>query len=148
MSCSTTTSILLAAALAVSCIACEHQREREQLPAPQAPQAPPPSQPAPVAVPEPEVPVAAPVEPAPSGECATAELCSAAAGAEERQGHHDRAAPLYQRACELGLGQACHRLGELYQAGKGVASDEGQARQLFELGCRQGSNAACDALGH
>jgi TPR repeat protein len=108
-----------------------------------------PSAPKPVAAPVPEE--AAPELGAPAqapGECASGEACSAAASDEERQRHPERAAPLYARACDLGLGQACHRLGELYRDGKGVAPDDDRARALFEQGCRQGSNAACDALGH
>jgi TPR repeat protein len=108
----------------------------------------------PVAEPQPqaqaEQPAAQPSapEPAAGGECATSESCSAAAAEAERQGHAERAAALYTRACDLGLGQACHRLGELYRDGKGVAPDDDRARALFDQGCRQGSNASCDALGH
>jgi TPR repeat protein len=84
----------------------------------------------------------------PVGECATSESCAAAASHEERLGHPERAASLYARACDLGVGQACHRLGELYRDGQGVAPDDDRAHALFEQGCRQGSSAACDALGH
>jgi TPR repeat protein len=82
------------------------------------------------------------------GACATTEACDAEASALDRAGHPDRAAPLYARACDLGLGTACHRLGELHRDGKGVPADDDQARALFTRGCQQGSNAACDALGH
>jgi TPR repeat protein len=82
------------------------------------------------------------------GECATARACDAQASAQERGGDPERAASLYARACELGLGTACHRLGELHRDGKGVPADDDQARALFTRGCQQGSNAACDALGH
>jgi TPR repeat protein len=82
------------------------------------------------------------------GACATTEACDAEATAHDRAGHPDRAAPLYARACDLGLGTACHRLGELHRDGKGVPADDDQARALFTRGCQQGSNAACDALGH
>lgn len=118
-------------------------------PAAEAPAAEKPSAP-PAAEPKPEEPApepGVPDQPA-NGECATMESCGTAAADEERQGHLDRAVPLYQRACDLGLGQACHRLGELYRDGKGVAPDDGRARALFEQGCRAGSEAACDALGH
>jgi len=84
----------------------------------------------------------------PSGECPTAEACDAEASAHERDGHPERAASLYGRACDLGLGTACHRLGELHRDGKGVPANDDQARALFSRGCQQGSNAACDALGH
>lgn len=107
------------------------------------------SAPQPVGPPAVEPPEPPPVAtPQAAGECATSETCSAAAADEERKGHPDRAAPLYARACDLGLGQACHRLGELYRDGKGVAPDDDRAHALFEQGCRQASNAACDALGH
>jgi TPR repeat protein len=107
------------------------------------------AQPAPVAavnVPEVAEPPAA--EPAGDVECATSEACSAAASIEERAKHFDKAAALYERTCGLGLPQACHRAGELYRDGKGVAADDARARALFERGCREGSSSACDALGH
>lgn len=120
------------------------------------------------AVPEPAASVASPVEPVPAaepppappprepaaaepvadGQCATSESCSAAAATEEHATHFDKAAALYERACELGLPQACHRAGEQYRDGKGVAPDDDRARALFERGCREGSTSACDALGH
>jgi len=87
-------------------------------------------------------------EPVTGGECATGESCGTAASLEERAKHFDKAAALYERACELGLPQACHRAGELYRDGKGVAPDDAKARALFEHGCREGSSSACDALGH
>jgi TPR repeat protein len=85
---------------------------------------------------------------APSAECASGEACFDAASTAERDKQPERAAPLYTRACELGVGQACHRLGVMHLEGKGVARDEDKARELFEVGCRQDSAAACDALGH
>lgn len=97
---------------------------------------------------EPEVVAPAAAEPVAGGECATSESCSAAASVEERAKRFDKAAALYERACELGLPQACHRAGEQHRDGKGVAADDGRARALFERGCREGSSAACDALGH
>jgi len=110
----------------------------------------PPTEPAPVAdlapVPPRNEPV--PADPVADGPCATSESCSAAAATEEHAKHFDKAAALYERACELGLPQACHRAGELYRDGKGVAPDDGRARALFERGCREGSSSACDALGH
>lgn len=121
-------------------------------PASVAPKAEPPAASQPIAAPVPQAPEPEReldvVEHAAAGECASRESCSAAASDEERQGHHARAVPLYARACDLGLGQACHRLGELYRDGKGVAPDDDRARALFEQGCRQDSSAACDALGH
>jgi hypothetical protein len=82
------------------------------------------------------------------GPCASAERCNAEAVSFERARKLGQAAPLYARACDLGDGAACHRLGELHQAGKGVKLDDGRARQLFEQGCQLGSTSACDALGH
>lgn len=111
---------------------------------------PEPSSPAAPAAPakEPAITEPAEAEPVVGGACATHESCSAAASIEERAKRFDKAAALYERACELGLPQACHRAGELYRDGKGVAPDEARARALFESGCREGSSAACDALGH
>lgn len=112
-----------------------------KVPAEQAEPIPPP-QPAQHAEPSDETPTA------PSGECPTAERCDAEASAHERRGQPDRAAALYARACELGLGSSCHRLGELHRDGRGVPASDDRARELFTRGCHQGSNAACDALGH
>jgi TPR repeat protein len=111
---------------------------------------PPLAEPAPVADRPPAAPPTelAPVEPVAAGQCATSESCSAEAAVEERAKHFDKAAALYERACELGLPQACHRAGELYRDGKGVAPDDARAHVLFERGCREGSTSACDALGH
>lgn len=83
-----------------------------------------------------------------AGHCLDGEICHSAAVAEERAQHPEAAASLYERACGLGNGRSCHRLGELYLDGKGVTADESRARALFEQGCRQDSTAACDALGH
>ena len=114
---------------------------------PTAPLAPTPVAAEPSAPPAPAPEVEA-VEPPPSAECATGEACSAAAVAHERAGQTERAVPLYTRACDLGHGSACYRLGELYRDGKGVTPDDGQARAFFERGCQADSTAACDALGH
>jgi TPR repeat protein len=111
-----------------------------------------PREPAPIAAPEPAAKPAPAPEPEPAapqdGACANAESCFDAASEAERAREPKRAAPLYQRACELGIGQACHRLGVMHQEGTGVARDEDKARELFGVGCRQDSAAACDALGH
>jgi hypothetical protein len=110
----------------------------------------PPAEPAPAADPPPAAPPTDPVpaEPPADGQCATSESCSSEAATEERAKHFDKAAALYERACELSLPQACHRAGELYRDGKGVTPDDARARALFERGCREGSTSACDALGH
>lgn len=98
---------------------------------------------------EPGVPAPKPdPEAMPSGPCVSMQECSAKGEEAQRAGHPERAAPLYERGCDLGSGPACHRLGELYRDGKGVAADEARANELFEAGCRQGSSAACDELGH
>jgi len=81
-------------------------------------------------------------------QCLDGESCHSAAVGEERAQHLEKAAALYERACGMGSGRSCHRLGELYEDGNGVAADEARARALFEQGCRQDSTAACDALGH
>jgi TPR repeat protein len=99
---------------------------------------------------KPNAPTEEPSKPAPQpaakdARCETAESCFERA---ERAQDPARAAPLYMRACELGNGQACHRLGVMHQAGKGVPRDDDKARELFGVGCRQDSAAACDALGH
>ena len=143
--------VLLFAVLALA--GCDHPADvpAAAVTSEKPPQPPPPPQAPPVPGSQAELGVQeepSAAEPAPNDACASAESCHAAAAKEEHARHPERAVPLYTRACELGNGQACHRLGELYRDGKGVAADDGQARALFERGCVQGSTAACDELGH
>jgi hypothetical protein len=143
---------LLAVAAVVGALLASAGCDRSVSDASAATEAKPVSAPIEIAVTEPPAPAApepqqqaAALDP---GACATTEACDAEASALDRAGHPDRATPLYARACDLGLGIACHRLGELHRDGKGVPADDDQARALFTRGCQQGSNAACDALGH
>jgi len=82
------------------------------------------------------------------GSCGDAEQCQAKAVEAERAGDKVRAAELLEHACDLASGQACFRLGLWLRDGSGVMPDEARSRDMFERGCRHGSTAACDALGH
>jgi len=55
-----------------------------------------------------------------------------------------RAAPLYDRACQLGNSTACNNLGILFQRGYGVKRDKGRAKQLWKRACELGHAAACE----
>ena len=102
-------------------------------------------------VPEPSL---EPPEPEPEamergdGPCADGDACFAAAAAAEKAGDPAGAAGLYDRGCELGAAQACTRFAELLRDGKGIAPDEERAADIFRFACEQGSQAACDAMGH
>ncbi len=54
-------------------------------------------------------------------------------------GDKQKAAKIWQKACESGKARGCVRLGFLYQSGKGVEQDDVKARKFYEK--------ACDARG-
>lgn len=80
--------------------------------------------------------------------CGDAQRCYSLGSEAERKGDAVRAAELFGVACDLELGQACFRVGEMLRDGRGVGADEGAAIELFSRGCRYGDPSACDALGH
>ncbi|MCB9527587.1 MAG: hypothetical protein R3F65_11075 [bacterium] len=54
----------------------------------------------------------------------------------------------YERACESGIGEACHNLGVVLGDGAGeVAADRPRAVAGYDRGCELGFGAACAALG-
>lgn len=59
----------------------------------------------------------------------------------------EKAAALYQKACNLGDTNAYHNLGTLYLTGNGVYQDEMQARHLFMKACENNHPASCFNLG-
>ena len=82
-----------------------------------------------------------------STSCGDAARCFDQAVAVQRE-KPARAAELFEAACELELPQACSRLADLYEAGRGVTRDDRRAKELRAHACELGSTAACDALGH
>jgi TPR repeat protein len=85
--------------------------------------------------------------PPPGASCGEPARCYQQGLAAERV-QPARAAEDFAAACEGGLAQGCHRLGQLYARGRGVARDDARAKQLAQRACELGSTAACDALGH
>jgi hypothetical protein len=59
----------------------------------------------------------------------------------------NRAAQLYQKACELGSAQGCHNLGYLLSEGEGITHDLARAATLFEKACHGGEARGCNSLG-
>jgi len=58
-----------------------------------------------------------------------------------------KAAPYFDRACDLGSAIGCGDLGLSVHAGKGVALDARRARALFEDACSEGEGRFCLELG-
>jgi len=58
-------------------------------------------------------------------------------------------AGLLETACTGGVPQACYSLSAvLRRGGAGVPADPDRAQELVEKACREGSQIACDSLGH
>ena len=61
-------------------------------------------------------------------------------------GDEQRAAQIWQQACETGETRGCARIGFLYQSGKGVEQDDAKAAKFYEKNCDTGDLAGCDSL--
>ena len=59
----------------------------------------------------------------------------------------ERAATLYDKACNARVGAGCTGRGVLYNRGLGVANDAAQAATYYERGCNLGDMAGCSNLG-
>uniref|UniRef100_UPI0026F2B4C3 tetratricopeptide repeat protein n=1 Tax=Campylobacter showae TaxID=204 RepID=UPI0026F2B4C3 len=60
-------------------------------------------------------------------------------GAEAyNQGDYQKAAQLYQKACDGGELRGCNNLGTLYVKGQGVNQDYQKAAQLYQKACDGG----------
>jgi hypothetical protein len=57
------------------------------------------------------------------------------------------ARPLLDRACDLGNAEACEDLGDIYDAGWGIAQDHNRAAALFLKACNAGNVDGCLSLG-
>jgi hypothetical protein len=65
----------------------------------------------------------------------------------------EKAASLYEQACDQGVGDGCQALRSLYRQGKGVLPDESRAKALLQKalvawrkGCSEGRNSDCGTL--
>ena len=63
------------------------------------------------------------------------------------KGDYQKAAQLYQKACDGGDAMGCTKLGYLYADGKGVRQDYQKAAQLYQKACDSGEAAGCYNLG-
>ena len=61
-------------------------------------------------------------------------------------GDEQRAAKIWQKACELGEVRGCARLGFLYKNGKGVEQDDEKAGKFYQKACDAGELSGCDSL--
>jgi hypothetical protein len=55
----------------------------------------------------------------------------------------DRAADLYEQACDGGDMRGCTNLGNMYQVGDGITQDLSRAASLYERACDGGWERAC-----
>lgn len=67
--------------------------------------------------------------------------------AECKKGNMQRAAELYNEACDGGDKYACIELGVLHVNGDGVKKDRKKAKKLFTKSCKSRHSKACFYLG-
>ena len=60
------------------------------------------------------------------------------------KGDYQKAAQLYQKACNSGVAEGCAILGILYQDGKGVKQNFSTAKQYYGKACDLGFQSVCD----
>ena len=63
------------------------------------------------------------------------------------KGDYQKAAQLYQKACDSGEAFGCSILGVLYKNGQGVNQDYQKAAELFLKACNSGEAFGCFSLG-
>jgi len=63
------------------------------------------------------------------------------------KGDHQKAAELFQKACDGGEATGCHNLGFLYADGQGVKQDYQKAAELFKKACDGKVALGCSNLG-
>jgi TPR repeat protein len=57
-----------------------------------------------------------------------------------------RAAELYKKGCDGGLGPSCFNLGRMFTDGRGVAKDDARALELYRKACDNGVKPACSRV--
>ena len=63
------------------------------------------------------------------------------------KGDYQKAAQLYQKACDGGNANGCSNLGVLYAGSQGVRQDYQKATELFQKTCDGGDAVGCLGLG-
>ena len=63
------------------------------------------------------------------------------------QGDYQKAAQLYQKACDSGYALGCSGIGALYAEGKGVRQDYQKAAHFYQKACDGGVAGGCGILG-
>ncbi|WP_298946470.1 tetratricopeptide repeat protein [uncultured Campylobacter sp.] len=63
------------------------------------------------------------------------------------KGDYQKAAKLWQKACDEGDAGGCSGLGALYEYGKGVRQDYQKAVQFYQKACDGGVDVSCFSLG-
>ena len=63
------------------------------------------------------------------------------------KGDYQKAAELYQKACDGGDAGGCLNLGVLYKIGQGVRQNYQKAAQLYQKACDSGEAKGCSNLG-
>ena len=63
------------------------------------------------------------------------------------KGDYQKAAQLYQKACDSGEAGGCFGLGLLYQSGQGVRQDYQKATEFYQKACDGGDAVGCSILG-
>ncbi|WP_459820217.1 tetratricopeptide repeat protein [Campylobacter concisus] len=63
------------------------------------------------------------------------------------KGDYQKAAQLFQKACDSGEALGCSILGILYKDGQGVKQDYQKAAQLYQKVCDSGEAFGCFSLG-
>ena len=61
-----------------------------------------------------------------------------------KKGDHQKAAELFQKACDGGEAGGCSNLGVVYANGQGVKQDFPTAKQYFGRACDLGLQLGCD----
>ena len=61
-----------------------------------------------------------------------------------KKGDYQKAAELYQKACDAGEAGGCLGLGFLYQKGQGVKQNFSTAKQYYGKACDLGLQLGCD----
>ena len=78
-----------------------------------------------------------------SGDLAACVSLGTTLSVSEAQDDRNRAATLFERACEGGQAHGCRMLGVAYAKGDGVAVDGQKAQMLFRRACTEGDVIAC-----
>ena len=55
-----------------------------------------------------------------------------------------KAAQLYAKACDMGNGGGCYKLGNLYAQGRGVKEDKNAAEKYLKKACDMEPELACE----